>query len=63
MYELTCNVCHMSYSYIGQTTRSVKLRYQEHIRYIKSNEPQSTHALHIRNNKYEYGPIHITTTH
>jgi hypothetical protein len=55
IYKLTCNTCYMSY--IGQTSRSLKQRYQEHIRYMKHNEPQSAYALHILNNKHEYGPI------
>jgi hypothetical protein len=28
-------------SYIGQTRRNLKQRYQEHIRYIWNNDPQS----------------------
>jgi hypothetical protein len=39
IYELTRNTRHISY--IGQTCRCLKQRYQEHIRYIKNNEPQS----------------------
>ena len=42
-YEVTCNICRMSY--IGQTSRSLKQRYQEHISYIKHNESQSAYAL------------------
>jgi hypothetical protein len=38
IYELTCNTCHMSY--IRETSRSLKQRYQEHVGYIKHNEPQ-----------------------
>jgi len=49
-------------SYNGQTSRSLKQRYQEHIRYIKNNEPQSAYALHILNNKHEYDPIKDTMT-
>ena len=60
IYELTCNTYHMSCN--GQTSRSLKQRYQEHIRYIKNNEPQSAYALHILNNKHEYGPIKDTMT-
>ena len=47
-------------SYIGQTSHSLKQRYQEHIRYIKHNKPQSAYALHILNNKHECGPIKDT---
>jgi hypothetical protein len=60
IYKLTCNTCKMSY--IGQTSRSLKQRYQEHIRYIKHNELQSAYPLHILNNKHEYGPINNTKT-
>jgi len=49
-------------SYIGQTSSSLKQRYQEHIRYIRHNESQSAYALHILNNKHEYGPISNTMT-
>jgi hypothetical protein len=58
IYKLKCNTCHRSY--IGQTKRSLKLRYQEHIRYIRNNNPQSAYALHILNNRHEYGPMHNT---
>jgi hypothetical protein len=54
IYILTCNTCQMPYT--GQTNRSLKQRYQEHIRYIRHIEPQSAYALHILNNKHEYGP-------
>jgi hypothetical protein len=36
------------------------LRYQEHIRYIENNNPQSAYAMHILNNRHEYGPMHNT---
>ena len=60
IYKLTCNICQMSY--IGQTSRSLKQGYQEHIRYIRHNEPQSAYALHILSNKNEYGPINDIMT-
>ena len=49
-------------SYSGQTSHSLKQRYQEHIIYIKHNDPQSAYVLHILHNKHEYGPINDTTT-
>ena len=52
----------LNMSYIGQLNRSLKQRYQEHIRYIEHNEPQLAYALHILNNKHEYGPINNTMT-
>ena len=49
-------------SYIGQTSRSLKHRYRERMRYIEQNDPPSAFALHIPNNKHEYGPIKDTIT-
>jgi len=54
IYRLTCNTCNQAY--IGQTGRTINIRYKEHIRYIKTNNPQSAYALHILNNRHEYGP-------
>jgi len=31
------------------------VRHKEHARYVRSNNPTSAYALHILNNKYEYG--------
>jgi hypothetical protein len=58
IYSLTCNTCQQGY--VGQTNRSFKLRYQEHTRYIKNNNPQSAYALHILQNQHEYGPMNTT---
>jgi predicted GIY-YIG superfamily endonuclease len=55
IYTLACKTC--KHTYVGQTSRDLKQRYQEHIRYIKSNNPQSAFALHILNNRHEYGTI------
>ena len=41
--------------YIGQTGRPTDARYKEHIRYIRTNNPQSAYALHILGNRHEYG--------
>jgi len=48
--------------YVGQTSRTLKLRYQEHTRYIKNNDPKSAYALHILHNRHKYGPIYKTMT-
>jgi len=56
IYKITCNTCKLAY--IGQTSRNLKQRYQEHIRYIWNDDPQSAYAQHILNNQHEY----ITTT-
>jgi hypothetical protein len=55
IYLLTCNTCKQVY--VGQTIRNLKLRYQEHTRYIKNNDPQSAYAQHILHNRHEYKPI------
>ena len=31
-------------TYVGQSSRNLKIRYKEHIRYISSNNPQSAYA-------------------
>ena len=36
---------------------NLKQRYQEHVRYIRNNDPQSAFAQHILNNQHEYGTI------
>ena len=38
-------------SYVGQTP----VRHCEHTRYMKSNNPLSSYAMHILNNQHEYG--------
>jgi hypothetical protein len=43
--------------YIGQTGRTFEIRYKEHIRDIKNNEPNSKYAQHIVDTTQEYGPI------
>jgi len=60
LYQLTCNMCNLLY--VGQTSRSLSIRYKEHIRYTGSNNPQSAYALHILQNRHEYGPMDNTMT-
>jgi hypothetical protein len=45
IYSLSCITCNNEY--VGQTSRSLKLRYKEHVCYIKYNNLQSAYALHI----------------
>ena len=52
IYQLKCNTCNLSY--IDQTSRNLKTRYHEHIRYIKNNNPQSAYAQHILNNRHDF---------
>jgi len=60
IYALTCNTCKQAY--IGQTRRIVRHGYEEHIRYIRNNDPQSAYSLHIFKNQHEYGPMKDTMT-
>ena len=53
-----CNPFKLPYN--EQTNWNLKHRYQEHIRYIKQNDPKSVYALHILNNNHECGRINIT---
>ena len=55
IYQLTCNTCHLSY--VGQTSRSLCICFQEHVGYIRNNNPQSEYAQHILQNQHEYGQI------
>ena len=52
IYKIQCNTCKKAY--VGQTGRSLT-RHREHIRYIKTNNPLSAYAMHILNNRHEYG--------
>ena len=47
-------------TYVGQTSQKLEIRYKEHIRYLRSNKPQSAYALHILQNRHEYGPMNET---
>ena len=58
IYSLQCNTCKRHY--VGQTGRDLAARYSEHTRYIKNNDPKSAYALHILNNRHEFGPIKDT---
>jgi hypothetical protein len=60
VYKIICNTCQKSY--VGQTNWNVKARFQEHISYIKNNNPCSAYALHILITRHEYGSINDTIT-
>ena len=57
-YSLKCNTCNKKY--VGQSGRGIDTRYKEHIRYIRTNSPQSAYATHILHNRHEYGPKNET---
>ena len=51
VYKLQCktrNICWPDWN-------SIEIRHHEHTRYIQTNNPISAYALHILNNKHEYG--------
>jgi hypothetical protein len=58
IYKLECNTCHKAY--VGQSGRAITVRYKEHIRYIRTNNPKSAYATHILNNRHEYGTAQNT---
>jgi len=47
--------------FIGVNSRSLRLCFQEHTRYIKYNNLQSAYAQHILHNQHNYGPMDKTT--
>jgi len=53
---------HLPHIIYGTKKASINLRFHKHKRHIKHNEPQSAHALHIRNCKHEYGTFGDTVT-
>ena len=60
VYQLTCKTCNLSY--VGQTSQNLKTHFQEHIRYIKTNNPQSVYAQHILHNRHKYGTLNELMT-
>jgi hypothetical protein len=53
IYGLKCNTCNLFY--FGQSGHAIDVRFKEHIRYIRTNNPISAYASHILNNIHEYG--------
>jgi hypothetical protein len=53
IYKLKCNTCNGVY--VGQSGRAINVRYKEHIRYTRTNNPKSAYATHILDNRHEYG--------
>jgi len=50
------NKCNLSY--VGQTSRRLKIRYQEHIRYIRSKNPVSIRTAQHWCNNTNKGKLH-----
>ena len=53
IYRLHCMTCNRVY--IGQMGSSISTIYKEPITYVKYNNPQSTYAMHILNNRHKLG--------
>ena len=47
---------------LGRTSLSLNMRYQEHIRYIRRNNPQSAYAQHILRSQHEHGTMNNVMT-
>jgi hypothetical protein len=58
VYQLKCNECPLRY--IGQTGRTFKDRYKEHIQAIRTNKHTSKYAQHILDTGHAYGTIEET---
>jgi hypothetical protein len=58
IYELKCNTCNKAY--IGQIGSSITIRHKESIRYIRTNNATSACAMHMLDNRHEYGTVNET---
>jgi hypothetical protein len=58
IYQLKCNTC--NHAYVGQSGRSITTRHRDHLRYIRHNNPTSAYAMHILDNRHEFGPAEET---
>jgi hypothetical protein len=58
VYELQCTECPRKY--IGQTGRTFKAKYKEHIRDIKNNGQYSKFAQHVVETGHQYGNMEET---
>jgi hypothetical protein len=58
IYGLKCATCQKLY--VGQSGRSITIRYRKQARYIRTNTPHSAYAMHILNNQHEYSPSEYT---
>jgi hypothetical protein len=57
---MACPTC--KHSYVGQTSRNLNVRCQEHFIYIRNNDSDSVYGAHILNNIHQYGPISNNTS-
>jgi len=54
IYQLKCITCNCAY--VGHSGRPITTRHREHLRYIGNNSPTSAYAMHILDNRHEFGP-------
>jgi hypothetical protein len=55
IYQMKCLDCPLRY--IGQTGRTFKIRYKEHIQEIRNNNGNSGYSNHILNTGHTYGTL------
>jgi hypothetical protein len=55
VYQLSFPDCHLKY--VGQTGRSIRIRFAEYFRDYKYNTNKSKFAQHLLDNKHSIGPI------
>ena len=58
VYKLTCPDCNKAY--VGQTSRSFTIRFQEHKNAFKTANKSSNFAKHLMEHTHSFGPIHNT---
>jgi hypothetical protein len=54
IYKISCASCDRAY--VGQSGRAIRTRYNEHIPYIRNNNPESAFSQHILNTSHNIGP-------
>ena len=52
IHKLKCNTCNGLY--VGQSDGEINVRYEEHIRNIRTNNSTSAYVKHILENKHDY---------
>jgi hypothetical protein len=55
VYQMKCMDCPLKY--IGQTGRTFKTRYKEHIQAIRNNNGNSGYSNHMLNTRHSYGSM------
>jgi hypothetical protein len=58
IYKLTCPICNKAY--VGQTGRSILVRFNEHKRAFHTNSHTSRYAQHLLDHNHPFGTIQNT---